>query len=116
MLRHLREAYRRVVAGGSYSPAEVAEGVSGMSRSARAALGVAQTLMPSLTAGVIYRHNPLQRVYGDLAAARQHGTQNLDLTGVTLANLEMGNPAPGLFVLTSERHRAALERAERAYG
>lgn len=108
-----REAYERTLANDPMSLEEMAQSIFDMSRCARAAQYVASLLMPNLTAGVVYDSNPLQRLYRDILTARQHGTQNTDLTGVTVAGVEMGMPPTSIFLLSQERLIAARERAAR---
>lgn len=111
-----REAYDRTLANDPMNLEEMAQSIFDMSRCARAAQQVASLLMPNLTAGVVYDSNPLQRLYRDILTARQHGTQNTDLTGVTVAGVEMGLPPTSIFLLSPERLAIAQERAERLYG
>lgn len=108
-----REAYERTIADDPMSQEELARSIFDISRCARAAQFVASLLMPNLTAGVVYDSNPLQRLYRDILTARQHGTQNVDLTGVTVAGVEMGLPPTSIFLLSQERMAAARERAGR---
>ena len=109
-----REAYERTVAGDTMSQEDLARSIFDMSRCARAVQYVASLLMPNLTAGVVYDSNPLQRLYRDILVARQHGTQNVDLSGATVAGMELGLPPTSIFLLSAERRAAAEERARQA--
>lgn len=105
-----REAYDRALAGGSMTMAETARSIYDVSRCGRAVQTVAANLLPNLTASVVYDSNPLQRIYRDILTARQHGTQNVDLSGVSMASLEMGQDPAHIFLLSDEKLKAARER------
>lgn len=117
MLRTLREAHRKAAAGEGYTPWEITHGVFDISRCSAAALSVPQALMPLLGAPAVYQTNPLQRMYRDLLTSRQHGTQDMEVTGPAMLNVEMGNDnATNFYALSEARIAAARERAERLYG
>jgi 3-hydroxy-9,10-secoandrosta-1,3,5(10)-triene-9,17-dione monooxygenase len=117
MLGTLREAHRKAVAGEAYTPGEIEHGVFDISRCSAAALSVPQSLMPLLGAPAVYQSNPLQRMYRDLLTSRQHGTQDMEVTGPAMLNAEMGNDNDTNFYSLSEaRIAAARARAERLYG
>ncbi|GAA3702067.1 flavin-dependent monooxygenase oxygenase subunit HsaA [Arthrobacter ginkgonis] len=116
VLGHMDKAYARAVAGEEYDSLELAEAIFDMSRTSRAALIGPQHLMQVLTASVVVESNPLQRMYRDLLTARQHGTQNVDLHGAAMMNLEMGNEAVSRFILSPARRQAAMDRAAQLYG
>lgn len=109
-----RTAYERTVAGEPMTAAEITAGVYDVARCAASSVEVASLLLPNLTAGVVYRHNPLQRIYRDILTARQHGTMNVDVAAGSLVGAELGHAAGGMFVLTADRLAAARERAARA--
>lgn len=116
ILRHMEKAMVRAEAREDYTSVELGEAIFDMSRSARSALRMPELLMPILTASVVGEANALQRIYRDLLVARQHGTQNVDLHGAALINLELGNEAASRFILSEERRRKAMERAAELYG
>lgn len=116
VLDHLETAYDLAAKGVDFEPRDLARDIYDIAKTAQVALDVPQSLFTYLSAGVAYKHNPLQRLYRDIITARQHNTQNVDITGATLANIEFGNDATSLLMLTSERREAARQRAERVYG
>ncbi len=117
MLRTLREAHRKAVAGEGYTPWEITHGVFDISRCSAAALSVPQELMPLLGAPAVYQTNPLQRMYRDILTSRQHGTQDMEVTGPAMLNAELGNDnASNFYALSEARVAAARARAEHLYG
>lgn len=108
-----RTAYERTAAGDPLSPLEFTRAVYDVARCAESSVEVAGLLLPALTAGVVYRRNPLQRFYRDVLTARQHGTQNVELAAASMTNTELGRPAASLFLLSPERVEQARRRAER---
>lgn len=109
-----RQAYDRTVAGEPMTAEEITTAIFDVARCAEASLEVAGLLLPCLTAGVVYRHNPLQRFYRDILTARQHGTQNTEIAAASMTNTELGQPSSSLFVLPEQRLADARRRAERA--
>lgn len=115
ILHLLDDAYERAVLGKEHTPLELGQGIYDAARTAAAALHVAQTLFPSLSAAAVYETNPLQRQYRDLIVARQHFTQNTDFAAATAANLELENPITAAFLLTPERRLDAERIAAEIY-
>lgn len=108
-----RQAYERTVAREPMTSAEITTAIFDVARCAEASVEVVGLLLPTLTAGVVYRHNPLQRYYRDVLTARQHGTQNTEIAAASMTNTELDQPSTALFVLPDERLEAARRRAER---
>lgn len=109
-----RTAYERTSTGDPMTAQEVTAAIFDAARCAEVSLEVAGLLLPTLTAGVVYRHNSLQRYYRDIVTARQHGTQNTEIAAASMANTELGQPSSALFVLPEDRLAAARARGERA--
>ncbi len=116
ILRHMNEAWDRAERGEEYTAYDLGIEIFDMARTSRAVLQVPQMLMPVLTAYAVSEGNPMQQIYRDMLVARQHGTQNVDLHGAAMMNIELGNEAASRFILSPERRMKAERRAAELYG